>query len=85
MSSARAGQVMVRHYVDTRRPHVTVVVDGDPGDWAGAEFETGVEVAASVTVSLLHARLPVATVVGDEWIVGQGPRRWPTTTTRSTG
>ena len=71
MSSARAGQVMVRHYVDTRRPHVTVVVDGDPGDWAGAEFETGVEVAASVTVSLLHARLPVTTVVGDEWIVGK--------------
>ena len=54
MSSARTGQVMVRHYVDTRRPHVTVVVDGDPGAWAGAEFETGVEVAASITVSLLH-------------------------------
>lgn len=71
MSSARAGQVMVRHYVDTRRPHVTVVVDGSATAWAGAEFETGVEVAASLTVSLLHHRLPVATVVGDEWIVGR--------------
>ncbi|MFT3852339.1 MAG: DUF58 domain-containing protein [Ilumatobacteraceae bacterium] len=71
MSSARAGQVMVRHYVDTRRPHVTVVVDGDPAAWAGAEFETGVEVAASITVSLLHHRLPVAATVGSEWIVGR--------------
>ncbi len=71
MSSARAGQVMVRHYVDTRRPHVTVVVDGDPAHWAGAEFETGVEVAASVTVSLLHHRLPVATAIGTTWITGR--------------
>jgi uncharacterized protein (DUF58 family) len=71
MSSARTGQVMVRHYVDTRRPHVTVVVDGDPAAWAGAEFETGVEVAASITVSLLHHRLPVAAAVGGEWIVGR--------------
>ena len=71
MSSARSGQVMVRHYVDTRRPHVTVVLDGAPGAWAGAEFETGVEVAASITVSLLHHRLPIATVVGNDWIVGR--------------
>jgi uncharacterized protein (DUF58 family) len=71
MSSARAGQVMVRHYVDTRRPHVTVVVDGDPAHWAGAEFETAVEVAASVTVSLLHQRLPVATAIGATWIAGR--------------
>ena len=27
---ARSGQVMVRHYVDNRRPHLWVMIDGDP-------------------------------------------------------
>jgi uncharacterized protein (DUF58 family) len=71
MSTARAGEVMVRHYVDNRRPHLTVVVDAAPDGWGGAEFETAVEVAASLTVSSMRHRLPVAAVVGREWIVGR--------------
>jgi uncharacterized protein (DUF58 family) len=71
MSSARTGQVMVRHYVDNRRPHLTVVVDSSPDGWTDDEFETGIEAAASLVMSSLAARLPVAARVGHEWIVGR--------------
>ncbi len=71
LSSARTGDLMVRHYVDNRRPHLTVVLDPTPNTYAGDEFETAVEVTASLLVSLLRLGLPVAARVGREWIVGR--------------
>ena len=41
----------MRQYLDTRRSHVTLVVDDTPAVWADArEFETGMSVAASIIV-----------------------------------
>ena len=71
LSSARTGSVMVRHYVDNRRPHLTVVVDASPSAWAGDEFEVGVQVAASLVLSSMAGRLPVSARVGREWICGR--------------
>lgn len=71
LSSARTGAVMVRHYVDNRRPHLTVVVDASPNAWAGEEFEVGLQAAASLVMSSMGARLPVSARVGREWVCGR--------------
>ena len=49
-SSAKAGRLLVRQFLDTRRSHLTVVVDADPDRFAGGEedAETAISVAASV-------------------------------------
>ncbi len=49
-SSARAGELLVRQYHDTRRNHATVVVDADPAAYPTGE---GFELAASLSASLL--------------------------------
>jgi uncharacterized protein (DUF58 family) len=71
MSTARTGQPMVRHYVDNRRPNMAVVLDGDAAAYHGDEFETGVEVAASLVLSSMAARLPVTARVGEPWLLGR--------------
>jgi len=44
-------KLLVRQYLDTRRSHVTVVVDDTPGVWADVQdFETAMSVAASILV-----------------------------------
>ena len=50
-SSARTGQLMVRQFVDTRRIHATVVVDGRPASYASEEeFELALSAAGSIAV-----------------------------------
>ena len=56
MSTARTGTLMVRHYVDNRRPNVTVVVDTNVESYIDpAGFDTAIEIAASLGVSSLMA------------------------------
>jgi uncharacterized protein (DUF58 family) len=76
LSSARTGDLMVRHYVDNRRPHLTIVVDPSPDTYAdtsgkGEEFELAIEVAASMVISLVRLGLPIAARVGRQWIIGR--------------
>jgi uncharacterized protein (DUF58 family) len=72
MSSARTGQLMVRHYVDNRRPSVTVVVDTELDSYRSErQFDLAIEVAASVAVSsLLHGQ-PAALWLDREVVLGQ--------------
>jgi uncharacterized protein (DUF58 family) len=72
MSSARTGTLMVRHYVDNRRPNVTVVVDTEIGSYRSEQqFDLAIEVAASLGVSsLLHGQ-PVAVWLDREVVTGQ--------------
>jgi hypothetical protein len=49
-SSAKAGRLLVRQFLDTRRSHLTIVVDADPASYAGGEAD--VEVAISAAASL---------------------------------
>ena len=54
-SSARTGQLMVRQFVDTRRIHATMVVDGDPAAYAAEEeFELALSAAGSVAVRAIQ-------------------------------
>lgn len=72
MSTARKGTLMVRHYVDNRRPQVTAVVDptlatGHP--WA---FEIALEVAGSLGASAILRETQVSVRVGTSALVGHG-------------
>ena len=49
-SSAKAGKLLVRQFLDTRRSHLTVLVDTDPESYGGSEDLA--EVAISVAGSL---------------------------------
>jgi len=51
MAASDDTRLLVRQYLDTRRSHVTVVVDDTVGVWADAQdFETAMSVAASILV-----------------------------------
>ena len=58
-SSARLGQLLVRHNVDANEPWATVLLDTRPRPWEEETFEDGVEVAASAVRSLTGAGHPV--------------------------
>jgi uncharacterized protein (DUF58 family) len=49
-SSAKAGRLLVRQFLDTRRSHLTVVLDPHPASYTGGEddAETAISVAASL-------------------------------------
>ena len=82
MSSARTGQLMVRHYVDNRRPNITVVVDTEIDSYRSErQFDLAIEVAASLGVSsMLHGQ-PVAVWLDRDVVTGQnrpaGAQRHP--------
>jgi len=69
MSTARAGTLMVRQYVDNRRPFLGVYVDDDPDAMTPDQFELGLQIAASHAVSANIDRRPLALWVGSQCIV----------------
>lgn len=71
MSTAKKNTLMVRHYVDNRRPQIAVLVDGSLADRDPEVFEIALEVAASIGVSSLHRDTPVAAWVDDTVLVGR--------------
>ena len=65
-SSAKADQLLVRQYVETRRSTATVLLDDSESAYAdGAEFELAVSAAASVAVRALRDDFDVNLVCGD--------------------
>jgi len=65
-SSAKAGQLLVRQYVETRRNQATVLVDEDVAAYAdGAEFELAVSAAASLAVRAIRDDFDVTLVCGE--------------------
>ncbi|GAA4076073.1 DUF58 domain-containing protein [Nocardioides kongjuensis] len=53
-SSARHGKLLVRQFLDTRRSHLTIVVDSRPGSYrSDDDYETAVSVAGSLLVRAL--------------------------------
>ena len=75
MATARAGEMMVRHYVDNRQPFVSVLLDTDTGSWANVEeFDLGVEMAASVGVSSVESAQPGSVFAGVNQLLGSQRR-----------
>lgn len=55
-STAKTGTVMVRQYVDNRRPELTIVIDETAGSYAAPEeFEIAIRIAASIEVAAARA------------------------------
>ncbi|MEO6512402.1 MAG: DUF58 domain-containing protein [Nocardioides sp.] len=72
-SSARAGQLLVRQYHDSRRTSALLVVDTRPEAYVEPEdFELALSVAASITLRAGHDGYDLALVCGD-LVVGGGP------------
>jgi hypothetical protein len=66
-SSARTGQLMVRQFVDTRRIHATMVVDGQPASYGSEdEFELALSVAGSVAVRAIQDEQQATVIASDE-------------------
>jgi uncharacterized protein (DUF58 family) len=70
-SSARAGRLLVRQFQDTRRSTLCIVVDGHPGSYGDEEeFETALEVAASLGARACKDELSTTLVAGDQAAIG---------------
>lgn len=64
-SSAKAGRFLVRQFLDTRRSHVTVVVDSDAASYPDADdYETAISAAASVAVRAMRDEQELTVVAG---------------------
>ena len=72
-SSAKANKLQIRQYHDTRRSHLTVVVDDDSGSYGDPEdFETAVSVAASVAARADRDGLDLSMLCGEHAVTGRG-------------
>ncbi len=71
LSSARAGSLMVRHYVDNRRPHLTVLIDDRSAGYDDETLEVAVDIAATLTVNAQRHQQPVALRLGTTPLLGQ--------------
>lgn len=69
MSTARTGDLMVRHFVDNRRPYLAVVVDNRTDSASEDQFERMLEIAASQVLSAELDGRPIALWVGNQEVV----------------
>jgi uncharacterized protein (DUF58 family) len=64
-TSARRGELMVRHFVDTRRSQELVMLDPRSESYSAVSFEDAVEVAASICMAAtLAKREPILVLPG---------------------
>ncbi|MCW2497077.1 DUF58 domain-containing protein [Jatrophihabitans sp.] len=58
-STTEAGKFLVRQFLDTRRSHLTVIVDGQPTSYLDViDFETAISAAASVALRAITDEVP---------------------------
>lgn len=75
LSSAKSDQLMVRQYLDTRRSHVTVVVDNDRSSFGSPdEFETAMSIAATIARRSFADQFDVTFVCGAQTTDGDVTR-----------
>ena len=72
-SSAKASKLQIRQYHDTRRSHLTVVLDASADSYADPEdFETAVSAAASIAARAHQEGVEVSMLCGDHAVTGRG-------------
>ena len=69
-TSARLGTLMVRQYVDNRRPHLTIVLDTRPDGYDDSTFELAVSCVASLVVSSLAVDQSISAYAGATPVIG---------------
>lgn len=70
-STARAGHLVVREFVDARRPQLMVILDTSASSHTADGFEEAVDVAASLTAHAVRAGLDVVLRTNDRQHRGQ--------------
>lgn len=64
-SSAKAGHFMVRQFLDTRRSHITLLVDSDPDAYPEPEdYELAISAAASIVVRAMQDEQEITVLAG---------------------
>jgi uncharacterized protein (DUF58 family) len=58
-STARAGKLVVRHYVDTAQPYTVILVDLNPAVYSPETFEEAMDATASIASCMSSGRAPV--------------------------
>lgn len=72
-SSAKAATLQIRQYQDTRRSHLTVVIDDSSGSYADPEdFETAVSAAASIAARAHRDGVDLSMLCGEHAVTGRG-------------
>ncbi len=72
-SSAKADTLQVRQYQDTRRSHLTVVIDDDRHSYSDPEdFETTVSAAASIATRAHRDGVDLSMLCGEHAVTGRG-------------
>ncbi|TRY17842.1 DUF58 domain-containing protein [Tessaracoccus rhinocerotis] len=75
-STARAGELMVRQFEESRMSRVVVALDTGRSSWLDDdEFELGVSAAGSIAVATLLGESPLATLTSTETLVALTPTR----------
>jgi uncharacterized protein (DUF58 family) len=77
-STARVGQLVVRHNVDTAQPYTVVLFDVDPARYSAEMFEEAVDTTASLVTSLAAGKAPVQLRTTDGDRLGGAAYRDPT-------
>ncbi len=72
-SSARTGNLVVKHNVDTSQPYGVVLLDLRPSLYTETSFEYAIDIAASVLAATASNKAPVELRLTDRTIIG-GPR-----------
>jgi hypothetical protein len=70
-SSAKAGKLLVRQFLDTRRSHVTVIIDADPEQYRSGHGRTG-RADRDVERDVMAANAPTATEADVETAISVG-------------
>ena len=70
-SSAKAGKLLVRQFLDTRRSHVTVIVDPDPEQYRSGQGRTG-QTDRDVERDVMAANAPTAIETDVETAISVG-------------
>lgn len=67
-SSAKAGKLLVRQFLDTRRSHLTVLVDTDPESYGGSEdlAEVAISVAGSLALRTIADEQDTTVLAGGQ-------------------
>ena len=73
-SSAKAGQLLVRQYLESRSMQAAVLLDAEPGSYrTDEEFELAVSIAASVAVQALADGVHVTLTCGPHVVEAESP------------